>query len=363
MKSWAGLGCHWTLKAISGYCVICNIHITEWDYSKSTPSGAKAEPSKYWFEIFQLKSSMLQNAGIETLLKEEEEPSFNIPANSTLAAVVDPSPLRSGLKCYHQSVRAVGLWGMGRYWCCWSGNSTVGTGFGLRNPPCWPLTRERGWKHVILYNCAELGLTWPFWECIGGNNTFTKNPGVMRQDSIRGTSGPDIWTTLIKILKKRMFPVPVKLAVAGINDIFNVRRWSDIQWSQKACGDEERHALELFLSAFCCCKSSSRWMEECVQPIFCRHTFPRSGNRVFGWVWTVGGRMNVSCTSLLFPCDTFQPSPIPCSLHRELRTSPLDRWQHWRKRWNEEVSKYLYSPPAGSVCTLIEPSLLDRIYH
>ena len=301
------------------------------------------------------------NSRTETLLKEDQ-PSFNIPANSTLAAVVDPSPLRSGLKCYHQSVRAVGLWGMGRYWCCWSGNSTVGTGFGLRNPPCWPLTRERGWKHVILYNCAELGLTWPFWECIGGNNTFTKNPGVMRQDSIRGTSGPDIWTTLIKILKKRMFPVPVKLAVAGINDIFNVRRWSDIQWSQKACGDEERHALELFLSAFCCCKSSSRWMEECVQPIFCRHTFPRSGNRVFDWVWTVGGRMNVSCTSLLFPCDTFQPSPIPCSLHRELRTSPLDRWQYWRKRWNEEVSKYLYSPPAGSVCTLIEPSLLDRIY-
>ena len=178
--------------------------------------------------LLHLKTTLCANwnSRTETLLKEDQ-PSFNIPANSTLAAVVDPSPLRSGLKCYHQSVRAVGLWGMGRYCCCSSGNSTVGTGFGLRNPPCSPLTRERGWKHVILYNCAELGLTWPFWECIGGNNTFTKNPGVMRQDSIRGTSGPDIWTTLIKILKKRMFPVPVKLAVAGINDIFNVR-WSDI---------------------------------------------------------------------------------------------------------------------------------------
>ena len=66
---------------------------------------------------------MLQNAGIETLLKEEEEPSFNIPANSTL--VFDPSTLRSGLKCY-QSVKlpqpAVGLWG--DRFCCWSGNST-----------------------------------------------------------------------------------------------------------------------------------------------------------------------------------------------------------------------------------------------
>ena len=56
---------------------------------------------------------MLQNAGIETLLKEEEEPSFNIPANSTLAAVVDPSPLRSGLKCYHQSVRPASGWTLG----------------------------------------------------------------------------------------------------------------------------------------------------------------------------------------------------------------------------------------------------------
>ena len=75
---------------------------------------------------------------------------MNIPANSTLAAE------KPGLKCYHQSVPAVGLWGMD------SSDSERGetvrrgdvdrTGFGLRNNPSML-------KHVTLfidYNYAHL---------------------------------------------------------------------------------------------------------------------------------------------------------------------------------------------------------------
>ena len=90
-----------------------------------------------------------------------------------------------------------------------------------------------------------------------------------------------------------------------------------------------------------------------VQPIFWRlQTFQRFGNRVFsGWGW-----MNASMLHAL-PFSSHvtlfhQQIHILTSwvMVKETKNDPLLSFtgRHWRKRWNEEVSKYLYSAPAWS---------------
>ena len=53
---------------------------------------------------------------------------------------------------------------------------------------------------------------------------------------------------------------------------------------QKACADEERDTHELFVRLLLLQVQASV-NGEVRAAIFCRRTFPTSGNRVFGWVW------------------------------------------------------------------------------
>ena len=153
------------------------------------------------------------------------------------------------------------------------------------------------------------------------------------------------------MLEEECFQVPLPMLLTGINDVFNESRRS-VQWRHS--WDQGRHAWSfVILSSCCCCWAERVFSEWTGAPIFWRlQTFQRFGNRVFsGWGW-----MNASMLHAL-----------PFSIHvtlfhqqihiltswvmvKETKNDPLLSFtgRHWRKRWNEEVSKYLYSAPAWS---------------
>ena len=105
-----------------------------------------------------------------------------------------------------------------------------------------------------------------------------------------------------------------------------------------------RNGTHMNFLSFC----PARWMEECVQLSFADTLFSGSGNRVFGWVWRVGGRKVDECY-MHFPSlpSWHFSAALSNLLRKEAKTTPLDRWQYWRKRWDEEVS---------NICTLHKPN-------
>ena len=160
--------------------------------------------------------------------RRDHQHSFSIPSNSTL--VVDPSTLRSGLKCY-QSVRpAASGWTFGdeMEWKQYEDR----TGFSLRNPLCW-----RGQKHVTLRPLWTWALGIFFFFFGGGGRIDGNNNNIilillgvmMRQDAIPVTSAsvPDSRSTLTKTVKRDVGRICQSLFTynpsrPGINDTFNV---------------------------------------------------------------------------------------------------------------------------------------------